>query len=273
MTGLHIVAVKAVETAMLLDCSEADLRAELPGRTIEDVGRVGKFLVLRLDGPGEFYLTVHLGMTGQILVTPAVNGEEPEPGSATLGGPQHPHTRFLFLLETEAGSKVRFEFRDMRKFGRVHLTAGGPAPRLRRLGPDAWKGDWEVDYLAARLRGRKAPLKAFLLDQRNLAGIGNIYADETLWWSRLAPTRPAGSLTAAEVRTLATEIRLRLEEGVRRLGCTLADFVDIEGRPGGFQEELEAYGRQGKICTRCGEVLVRVVVAGRGTTYCPGCQK
>jgi formamidopyrimidine-DNA glycosylase len=161
----------------------------------------------------------------------------------------------------------------MRKLGRVHLTAGGPALRLRRLGPDAWKGDWDVDYLAGRLRGRKAPIKAFLLDQRNLAGIGNIYADETLWWSQLAPTRPAGSLSAAEVGTLAAEIRLRLEEGVHQLGCTLADFVDIEGRPGSFQEQLEAYGRQGQICARCGGTLVRVAVAGRGTAYCPGCQK
>jgi formamidopyrimidine-DNA glycosylase len=175
-------------------------------------------------------------------------------------------------LETLTGARVRFEFRDMRKFGRVHLTRGGPAPRLEGLGPDAWKGAWDSHYLAARLCGRRAPLKAFLLDQRNLAGIGNIYADETLWWSHLSPLRAAGSLTEPEIERLAAQIRLRLEEGVRRLGCTLADFVDIEGRPGSFQEQLEAYGRQGLACSRCGATLTRVVVGGRGTAYCPGCQ-
>ncbi len=247
---------------MMRDSSPNDLRAELPGRTIQEVGRLGKFLILKLDGEGERYLTLHLGMTGQILVTSHA-------GEALQS---QPHTRFVFVLGSPDGPLTRFEFRDMRKFGRVHLTAGGPAPRLRHLGPDAWLGDWNAKYLEERLRGRKAPIKAFLLDQRNLAGIGNIYADETLWWAQIAPLRQGGSLRVKEVERLAGEIRERLEEGVRRLGCTLADFVDIEGRPGSFQAYLQAYGRQGQTCSRCGQTLVRVVVAGRGTVYCPGCQ-
>jgi formamidopyrimidine-DNA glycosylase len=269
VTGLRFLAVKAVEPAMLRDCAAEDLRHDLPGRTITEVGRLGKFLTLRLDGDGDRYLTIHLGMTGQILVAPL-------PAAADAGADPaveaQPHTRFVFILQRPDGAAVRLEFRDMRKFGRVHFTTAGPAPRLRGLGPDAWIGEWDAAYLEGRLRGRKAPIKAFLLDQRNLAGIGNIYADETLWWAQIAPIRPGGSLSAEEVERLSLEIRARLAEGVRRLGCTLADFVDIEGKAGSFQEQLEAYGRQGKVCSRCGSTLIRVIVAGRGTAYCPGCQ-
>ena len=161
-----------------------------------------------------------------------------------------------------------------RKFGRVHLTHGEPALRAcRRLGPDAWLGEWDETYLAARLRGRTAPIKAFLLDQRHLAGIGNIYADETLWWTQIAPVREAGSLSAAEVGRLSEEIRRRLAEGVRLLGCSLSDFVDTKGEEGRFQNWLKAYGKRGQQCPRCGGTFVRVVVAGRGTTYCPDCQQ
>ena len=254
---------------MLRDCWADDLRDDLPGRTIADIGRLGKFLVVRLDGDGDRYLTLHLGMTGQILVAPHAAAVR---GGAAPAVEVQPHTRFVFILRRPDGDTVRLEFRDMRKFGRVHFTAGGPAPRLLGLGPDAWIGGWNARYLEDRLRGRKAPIKAFLLDQRNLAGIGNIYADETLWWAQIAPIRPGGSLSTGEVERLSIEIRAQLAEGVRRLGCTLADFVDIEGRAGSFQEQLEAYGRQGQRCSRCGETLIRVIVAGRGTAYCPGCQ-
>jgi formamidopyrimidine-DNA glycosylase len=263
---------------MLVDCNESELGEVLPGRTVVEVGRVGKFVLIRLDGPGEFWLTVHLGMTGQILLSEAgvvgsvLVGAECGPPAPLDSATTHPHTRFVFRLEGRGGERQRLEFRDMRKFGRVQLSGGGPAPRVRRLGPDAWRGEWDVEYLAARLDGRKTPLKAFLLDQRNLAGIGNIYADETLWRAQLSPLRVAGSLSPQEVARLAQEVRHCLSEGVRRLGCTLADFVDIKGNPGRFQETLQAYGRHGELCSRCGGTLVRVVVAGRGTTYCPGCQ-
>lgn len=253
---------------MLADCTERQVRRRLPGRRVESVDRLGKFLVVMLD-EGAF-ITVHLGMTGHLLVSPEVSG-----GSAQAGGPgaESPHSRFVFLLEGKGDPRSRLEFRDMRKFGRFHLTRGGPAPRLSNLGPDAWRGAWDRDYLAKRLRGRKAPLKAILLDQSHLAGIGNIYADEILWWTGLSPLRPGGSLSAEEVGRLSDEIPRRLGEGVRLLGCSISDFVDTEGKAGNFQEWLRAYGKQGQACSRCGESLKRTVVAGRGTAYCPGCQK
>jgi formamidopyrimidine-DNA glycosylase len=261
ITGATFLAVEQVEPAMLRDCAAEDVEALLPGRTIEQIDRIGKFIIVVLDGG--LFLTLHLGMTGQLLIDPA------DPGT---------HTRFVFRLASsgagrEPGSEIGLEFRDMRKFGRFHLTSGGPAPRLENLGPDAWKGDWDASYLERRLRSRTAPLKAFLLDQRHLAGIGNIYADEILWWTALSPLREAGTLVEEQVCCLADEIRTRLSEGVRLLGCTLSDFVDTAGQPGGFQDWLQAYGRQGQECRRCGSAMARTVVGGRGTAYCPECQR
>ena len=259
LVGKHFDAVERVESAMLRDCTEQQVRDLLPGSRVDRVDRQGKFLTLALSE--DKFLTLHLGMTGNLLV-------EAEPY-----GDSSDHTRFLFYLKDEDGRRARLEFRDMRKFGRLHLTVGEPAPRLKNLGPDAWQGVWGTAYLGERLRGRKAPLKAFLLDQRHLAGIGNIYADEILWWTRLSPLRPAGSLSTEEVARLGEEIPRRLGEGVRLLGCSISDFVDTEGRVGSFQEWLRAYGKQGQACSRCGAVLTRVVVTGRGTAFCPGCQK
>lgn len=256
LPGLTFGSVENAEPAMLLDCNERQIREELRGKTVLAVERHGKFIIVRLSE--DVFLTLHLGMTGQILVDPA-------------GG--SPHSRFVFELHDGHEGVVRVEFRDMRKFGRVHVTHGGAAPRLRALGPDAWLGDWDAAYLAGRLQRRTAPIKAFLLDQRHLAGIGNIYADETLWWTQIAPVREAGSLSDAEVSELAEEIRRRLGEGVRLLGCSLSDFVDTAGQEGEFQNWLRAYGKQGQTCSRCGGTFVRVIVAGRGTSYCPGCQK
>ncbi len=180
LLGKTFTAVRLLEPAMLRDCTPEQLEVLLPGRRIDAVDRLGKFLVLPLSrGAGGAsdsdvaFLTLHLGMTGQLLVDPRDAG--PEMKSV--------HTRFLFELRDDAGHLTWLEFRDIRKFGRLHLTKGAPAPRLRALGPDAWLGAWDADYLQRRLRGRKAPLKAFLLDQRHLSGIGNIYADEILWWT------------------------------------------------------------------------------------------
>lgn len=269
LTGLTFTAVEQVEPAMLLDCTAEQVRSEVPGARVEWVRRLGKFLVVRLSREGSpaggsrepttaDFLTLHLGMTGQLLVNPGDDGA---------------HTRFVFDLEDGEGRLLKLEFRDMRKFGRLHLTHDGPAPRVESLGPDAWEGEWGAEYLEAELRGRKAPLKVFLLDQRHLAGIGNIYADEILWWSELSPLRQAGSVTGTAVERLAGEVRRVLGEGVRLLGCSFSDFVDTAGNPGGFQDWLRAYGRQGQSCFRCGNILVRVVVGGRGTAFCPGCQK
>lgn len=262
LVGLTFKAVHQIEPAMLRDCTADQLLAVLPGRRICRIERLGKFLVVVLHG--DAFLTLHLGMTGQLLV-----GETEEAGVTAKTGP---HTRFLFELTGDDNLRSTLEFRDTRKFGRLHLTMGGPAPRLLNLGPDAWQGVWDAVYLEQRLRGRTIALKAFLLDQRHLSGIGNIYADEILWWTELSPLRPSGLLSSAEVGRLSEEIPRRLGEGVKLLGCTVSDFVDTKGNRGSFQDWLRAYGKQGQICPRCGGTFARVLVAGRGTAYCPGCQ-
>jgi formamidopyrimidine-DNA glycosylase len=256
LTSLTFATVDQTEAAMLRDCTPEQLRAELPGRRIESVERLGKFLIMVLGG--HEFVTLHLGMTGQLLIDPEALG---------------PHTRFLFQLSGSAGRQVKLEFRDTRKFGRLHLTSGAPAPRLQALGPDAWQGKWDATYLGQRLKGRKTALKAFLLDQRHVAGIGNIYADEILWWTGLSPLRPSGLLSEEETARLTEEIPRRLNEGVRFLGCSVSDFVDTAGKEGEFQDWLRAYGKQGQACQRCGGTFVRVVIAGRGTAYCPDCQR
>lgn len=272
LAGRRFSAVEMVEPFMLRDAEPEQLPAVLPGRVVLSVDRVGKFMVMPLSG--DWFLTVHLGMTGQLLVMEdgEVTGGAGAPPYRSLE-PVSPHDRFVFRLDRRAGAMpTRLVFRDIRKFGRLHLTPGGPAERLHLLGPDAWRGDWSAGDLARWLHGRTAPLKAFLLDQRHLAGIGNIYADEILFAAALSPLRPAGSLTGEEVQRLAAEIRARLEEGVRMRGCSFSDFVDTKGRVGSFQDALKAYGRQGQACPRCGAILVRTVIGGRGTAYCVACQ-
>lgn len=278
LPGRLIAEVEEADLFMLRDVTEEELRRRLPGKRVESVQRRGKFLILPLSD--SLYLTIHLGMTGQLLIL----GDEAQALT---------HVRFSFrLLQPAAGgppagtgasrmegapggpgTTTRLVFRDVRKFGRVHLTEGAPAARLAPMGPDALEDEWTAAELAESLRGRRAPLKAFLLDQRRLAGIGNIYADEILWSTRLSPLRPAGSLSSEEIAVLAREIRSRLAEGVRLRGCSISDFMDTEGRAGGFQEVLQAYGRHGEACSRCGTTLVRTIVAGRGTAYCPRCQR
>lgn len=255
--GWTITSVSQAEPSMLRGLSTRDLRRQLPGNSFGLPGRHGKFLLLPLrDGS---WLTIHLGMTGRILV----------PAGRRL---RDPHDRFVFALRRE-GRKAWFVFRDVRKFGRVELSAGAPAARVTGLGPDGWTGVWDAGYLARRLAGRTAAVKALLLDQHILAGVGNIYADEALFEARILPSRPGGSLGPEELERLASAVRATLERGIRALGCSISDFVHVDGRLGSMQQELRAYRRQGQACGRCGRILERTIIAGRGTAYCPGCQK
>lgn len=261
LPGRRLGSVLRVDPAVLDGVAREDLAGRLPGRSIEDLDRRGKYIVGRLSG--ELYLTIHLGMTGSLRVLT---------GAGPVG-----HERLAVRLDLERGaagdSVERLAFIDARKFGRVRLTAGAPWSGLVRLGPDAWRGDWTADWLEERLRSRKAGIKSVLLEQKVMAGIGNIYADEILFAAGIDPRRSAGSLRSMEVKKLAESIRRRLDDGVRLRGCSISDYVDARGRSGSFQDELRAYGRHGQACVDCGSTLRRVVIAGRGTAYCPKCQR
>ena len=176
------------------------------------------------------------------------------------------------MLTLDDGTEVGY--RDVRRFGTwLLLEPGELDPYLgARLGEEPLVAAFTAKGLGERLEGRRAPLKAALLDQRTLAGLGNIYVDEALWHARLHPLRPAGSLERGELRRLHTAIRKALELGIARQGSTLSDYRLPDGSSGGMQKEFRAYGRTGEPCDRCGTPLEKIRVAGRGTWFCPRCQ-
>jgi formamidopyrimidine-DNA glycosylase len=227
----------------------------LVGERVADVGRRGKYLVVGFYSGRS--LLVHLRMTGSLRY--AKRGALAD----------DPHTRAVLRLDN--GSDVAY--RDVRRFGTWTLLEDGDLrPYLEaRLGPEPL-GPLSAARLGARLAGRRAPLKAALLDQRTIAGLGNIYVDEALWISRLHPLRVAGTLDAAELGRLHRAIRSVLRKGIERQGSTLRDYAQPDGSYGSMQDEFRAYGRGGEPCDRCGAPLVRIVVGGRTTTYCPSCQ-
>jgi formamidopyrimidine-DNA glycosylase len=165
-------------------------------------------------------------------------------------------------------------YRDVRRFGTwLLLEPGELDPYLEaRVGPEPLDPAFTARALAARLARRRAPVKAAILDQRTLAGVGNIYADEALWRSRIHPLREAGSLDAAEIGKLRKAIQHVLELGIERQGSTLRDYALPDGEAGGMQHEFKVYGRLAEPCDRCGTPIERIVVGGRGTWYCPRCQ-
>jgi formamidopyrimidine-DNA glycosylase len=222
--------------------------AELVGEHVEAVERRGKYLILRLGG-GEVLL-VHLRMTG---------GFRHEPAS---------HERAV--LELDDGG--RLAYRDLRRFGSWLLLDPEEAEEhLRaRLGPEPLGGRFTAAFFADRLAGRRAPVKAAILDQRTVAGLGNIYADESLWHARIHPLRPAGELSEREVAELRRGIRTALRIGIRRQGADLGDGAYAGGR---MQHEFRVYGRLGASCERCGTPIEKTRVGGRGTWYCPSCQR
>jgi formamidopyrimidine-DNA glycosylase len=235
---------------------------KLTGRRIVRVTRRAKRLILALEGG--LALVVQLGMTGKFLLPPKANTRPAPPK----------HTRLI--LSFRDGTELLFV--DARRFGRVWClrdldpdapdAAMEPAG-LTPLGPEAF--DLTPKTLAAILRTTR-PIKSLLLDQTRIAGLGNIYADESLWAARIHPARPAQSLTLAEATALLREIKAVLRRAIRAGGTTFSDFRNAYGEMGRFRNRLRVYGRQGEPCPRCGTTLIRLVVAGRGTHICPRCQ-
>lgn len=229
---------------------------ELAGRMIKGIRRRGKYLIFNVsDG---LDLVIHLRMTGQLVVC------EPDL-------PLNKHTHLVFTL----GDGRDLRFTDTRKFGLIYLVEQGryeSISGLFKLGPEPLEEEFTPEVLQNSLQKKSGTgLKAFLLDQSQLAGIGNIYADEILFAAGLHPTRPAGSLKPREVKRLYESIRSRLQEGVEMRGTTIRNYVDGRGVKGGFQEKLKVYGRGGDFC-RCGAVLEKITAAGRTTVFCPRCQ-
>jgi len=230
------------------------LRAVAIGRAIAGVRRIGKFILVVVDASPDSGVLIHLGMTGRLRVEPA-------------GAARVPHTHVAFGLA--GGDELRFV--DARRFGWV--APGRPfsaSPALARVGPDPLTG-LDVPALVAALAGVRAPIKAFLMDQRRIAGLGNIYVAEALFRAGIHPAAVARRVRPRAADLLAA-IRAVLEGGIARRGTTLRDYVDADGRSGENAPALLVYGRAGEACGRCGAVIKRRVDGGRATFFCPGCQ-
>ena len=230
----------------------------LVGERIAVLDRRGKYLLWRLDS-GRI-LVVHLRMTGSLRHAPA--GSRPDSDAYRRA-----------VLELDTGIDVAY--RDVRRFGTWELLEPAHlAPYFSaRLGPEPLAPSFTARRLARLAGGRRSPVKAFLLDQRRIAGIGNIYADEALWRACIHPRRPAGELGEDELARLHRGIRAALRRGVALRGSTLRDYVTPDGERGRMQHEFHVYGRLGEPCDRCGAPIERIVVGGRGTWFCPRCQR
>ncbi|HKI84881.1 MAG TPA: DNA-formamidopyrimidine glycosylase [Candidatus Krumholzibacteria bacterium] len=227
-----------------------DLRTELPGREVTALSRRGKFIVVHLD-PADRTLLVHLRMSGQLSVQPE-------------SAPFDPHAHTVFSLDD--GLELRFS--DTRKFGRVYLLRD-PEDVFAQLGPEPLDSAFCPKWMRERFRTRKRAIKTLLLEQSVVAGLGNIYADESLFRAQIDPRRPASSLNSREVRALHRAIRAVLEEAIEHQGTSF-DWVYSGGE---MQSRLKVYGRKEQPCSRCATPIQRIVVGQRGTHLCPRCQR
>jgi formamidopyrimidine-DNA glycosylase len=262
--GRRILSVTLGKTDFIDD--PVALEQHLPGRRIEAVERYGKFMLLRLsaaaatnghvgdDGAKQASLLVHLGMTGQIA--PSLAEKPPEK-----------HTHVCMLLDD--GRELRYT--DARRFGRIaYLTEAPLAEELTRFGADPLEVSKEE--FVKRIRERCARIKALLLDQGVLRGVGNIYADESLWRAKIHPAQIGAKLRRKQAESLWSALQEVLRKAIAMRGSSISDFLDAEGKPGEYQRRHRAYGREGKGCHRCKTTIRRGIVAGRSSYFCPKCQ-
>jgi formamidopyrimidine-DNA glycosylase len=275
LTGRSFERVEIVDTRLVRPYEPAEVAAELEGERVAAVERRGKYLIVRFES--DRVLLIHLRMTGSLRHYAHESGahesdpNEPDPSESERDGlSDDPHRRAVVRLDD--GTDVAY--RDVRRFGTwLLLEPGELEPYLApRLGDEPLDALFTAARLGERLAKRRAPIKAALLDQRTLAGMGNIYVDEALWRAKIHPLRPAESLDRNELRRLHRAVRQALELGIRRQGSTLRDYALPDGGSGSMQDEFKVYGRGGEPCDRCGTPISKSRVGGRGTWFCATCQ-
>jgi formamidopyrimidine-DNA glycosylase len=264
VAGRRILSVRLGKTDFIDD--PVAVEQHVPGRQIEAVERYGKFMLLRLSararssgdsedrGAEAASLLVHLGMTGQLAPCAAAQ-------------PCAKHTHVWFGLDD--GRELRYT--DPRRFGRMaYLTCELLTKELAAFGADPLLVS--AQEFISRIRSRNAQIKALLLDQSVLRGVGNIYADESLWRAKIHPARRGAKLSKKQAATLRKVLQDVLRKAILARGSSISDFLDAEGLPGEYQRRHRAYGREGKRCYRCGTLIRRLIVAGRSSSFCPKCQ-
>jgi formamidopyrimidine-DNA glycosylase len=254
LEGRRLVEAEILDPRWTRPVEPDAVAAQLRGAVVERIGRSGKYLVWTLSE--ERYLLIHLRMTGALLFDPPA---------------APPHLRVRFTLDQ--GHELVYV--DPRRFGTGHLVVGAAARNAyldARLGAEPFTPAFTAEHLRRLARGRTAPIKSFVLDQRRIAGVGNIYADEALFRAGVHPLRPAGRLTSAQWAELRDAIEDALAAGIEAKGATIDDFRHVDGARGSFQDLFLVHRRGGEPCPRCGRTIRKIVVGGRGTYVCESCQ-
>ena len=239
----------------------ANFADDVAGRRIVKLSRRAKYLIVELDG--DLVMLVHLGMSGSLT-------HRHDGFRADDFDPRHDHLEFTL----DDGS--RLVYNDPRRFGMVRLlkrAALASTAELKALGPEPLSRELNADYLAAKARGRTAAIKNLIMDQRIVAGIGNIYASEILFLAGVRPTRKAGRVTRSEIEKIVANTPIVLRAAIGRSGTTFRSYRDSRGKPGRFAERLRVYGREGEPCYTCSTPIKNVVVGQRASFYCPKCQR
>jgi formamidopyrimidine-DNA glycosylase len=257
--GRRLTSIEILDPRWSRPLTPDELEQALAGRRIVRLGRRGKYLLWSFDG--DVHLAQHLRMTGSVL-------SEPDPEQAHVG------VR-IELSATRPARPRRLAIVDPRRFGTGELLLGGAAVEqffAARLGLEPFDERFTADHLRSLAKGRTAPIKAFLLDQRRIAGVGNIYADEALFRAGVHPRRPAGKLSGEQYERLRASVIAALSAGIDARGASIDDFRHVDGVRGSFQDQFLVHLREGEPCGQCGATVVKMVVGGRGTYVCETCQ-
>jgi formamidopyrimidine-DNA glycosylase len=245
----------------------------LRSKTIETIDRIGKLMIFSFVGEADLFMLAHLKMTGQFFYVD-------EEGDVVGGGHSmsesdgrnfpHKHSRVAFHFI----DRTTLYFNDMRLFGYTKLATADEVTKAKSgFGPEPISDDFDCEWFTEKLTKRRTSIKAALLDQKFIAGLGNIYVDETLWRAKVSPMRISNEVTATEASDLCAAAGDVMKESIKVGGTTFQHFVDTDGSNGNFTDYLKVFGQQGTKCSRCQEIIKKTRCAGRGTHYCPGCQK
>ena len=255
--GRRIDAIEILDARWCEPAPPDEMAQAIEGRRIERLDRRGKWMIWELAD--EIYLVMHLRMTGNLLLVPAGDTDR----------------RFKRVqIDMDDGRHVLFT--DARRFGTGVVLLGHDAMTeyfKGRVGVEPLGPDFTAEALRGMAAGRRAPVKAFLLSQERVAGVGNIYADEALWRSKIHPLRPVGTLKAAQIESLHESVIHVLHAGIDAKGATIDDYRDASGAEGSFQDKFQVHLREGEPCPRCGTRIKKIRAAGRGTYFCPTCQR
>lgn len=274
---LHKIKGKTIKVVEVFHSKSANhdgsFEDRLLDKTIKHIDRIGKLMIFSFVGEDDLFMLAHLKMTGQFFFV--------EDDEVAIGGGHsmtetdftdlpNKHTRVAFYFT----DKSALFFNDMRIFGYVRLTdrKGMEAARAG-FGQEPISDDFDVELFTKKLKKRSSYIKPTLLDQKFIAGLGNIYVDEALWMAGVKPTRRAHKVNKAEAAAIAAASRDVMRRSIEFGGTTFENFKDTGGKNGNFADFLQVFGRQGGFCPRCGEIIQKIKLAGRGTHYCPSCQK